>query len=930
MLNYDFLATKQKTALEKFAQMFIRAVHLKNFRSFKTAQTIEFGEKNIIVGKNGSGKSNLLAAIASVFLQDNEAHPQYGGEEGISSVKVDIDNNERRFPLGRYVSLSATWRLGRVEYGVDDRVVTKEEIRGLIENAGLNRENIVMQGRITEISDMTPAERYNLIGGIAGTVRYEECREKAVRSLNEDGEARIVDMLDKIELRSARTEEQRRRQKEYEILKGKKADIEYNLICVEVKELTKEIESMAVNERVEEPEIDENFLDFELKETRERICKKRGEMEELRQYLMRYERLLSECGIDGGMAGEELETRRSDGDRRIVNIYSDRLRDIERRREAALTAHNKLRNDERELYIYLKARKYFDAVLGVTEDVKALETQLKSRVAEMERYKDGTKNKETLKDLIGTRKGLWIREKMYKDELSSLKETEASLSNRILYLGKQSINIYESVKSKRGVHGTVFSLFTVPDEIYGAFEAVTRNSLFWIVVENDEIGTRLAETVEGRATFVALNIVDRHMAESGTKYSVVDDDRLIKLSDSIHCDDMYKNVLDYICRGFYICADIRLGVQLAAQYNINVVSIDGDVVSSKGIITGGYENTQSALRELKQCTAKIGKIERALKVLGGQIRELGERIQVYDEADDDDRIQDNIKAMIVYLEWRIAYMAGGGSFMPPGDSKYAEQEYRRVAERLPTAKCELEQLEEEESRYLAKKEKVDQIIEKTERMFLLGEEIAAERERERSLIERCYLKQGVASQLSGIDAETKRQHKHLLIDKRSALLKKIGVLDCKSVQAGENKVELVHELKRVTEQMKKYYGCDKIELVDAEGQGLSEKLVGLQESKSKIFGFIDYLDSKKEDTFQLTFSMIADNYAEYFKMVSGRSSELVLRHEDCLVDVSVDGAAVDVRSMSGGQRTVMAMCLLFAIQKNDPSPFYIFDEVDAN
>ena len=36
-----------------------------------------------------------------------------------------------------------------------------------------------------------------------------------------------------------------------------------------------------------------------------------------------------------------------------------------------------------------------------------------------------------------------------------------------------------------------------------------------------------------------------------------------------------------------------------------------------------------------------------------------------------------------------------------------------------------------------------------------------------------------------------------------------------------------------------------------------------------------------------------------------------------------------VRQLSGGQQTVVALSLVFAIQRCDPSPFYLFDEIDA-
>lgn len=41
------------------------------------------------------------------------------------------------------------------------------------------------------------------------------------------------------------------------------------------------------------------------------------------------------------------------------------------------------------------------------------------------------------------------------------------------------------------------------------------------------------------------------------------------------------------------------------------------------------------------------------------------------------------------------------------------------------------------------------------------------------------------------------------------------------------------------------------------------------------------------------------------------------------------GDALTMTHLSGGQKTMVALCLIFAIQRCDPAPFYIFDEIDA-
>lgn len=38
---------------------------------------------------------------------------------------------------------------------------------------------------------------------------------------------------------------------------------------------------------------------------------------------------------------------------------------------------------------------------------------------------------------------------------------------------------------------------------------------------------------------------------------------------------------------------------------------------------------------------------------------------------------------------------------------------------------------------------------------------------------------------------------------------------------------------------------------------------------------------------------------------------------------------MNMKQLSGGQKTVVSLALIFAVQKCDPAPFYLFDEIDA-
>lgn len=92
--------------------------------------------------------------------------------------------------------------------------------------------------------------------------------------------------------------------------------------------------------------------------------------------------------------------------------------------------------------------------------------------------------------------------------------------------------------------------------------------------------------------------------------------------------------------------------------------------------------------------------------------------------------------------------------------------------------------------------------------------------------------------------------------------------------------------------------------------------------------FIQELDKKKEQTFDLTFSMISENYTYFYKIFTGKQSTMILKKDS--IELLIENRPVDISSMSGGQKSVVALSIIFAIQRNDPSPFYVFDEIDAN
>ena len=214
-------------------------------RSYKDQVVIEpFSPKtNIIVGRNGAGKSNFFAAIRFVL---SDAYSQMGREErqallhegsgsAVMSAYVEIifDNSDDRFPTGKdELILRRTIGLKKDEYSLDRKNATKTDVMNLLESAGFSRSNpyyIVPQGRVTALTNMKDAERLTLLKEVAGTQVYEARRTESLKIMTETNNkrAKIDELLDYIKERLSELEEEKEELRGYQEKDKERRCLEY-------------------------------------------------------------------------------------------------------------------------------------------------------------------------------------------------------------------------------------------------------------------------------------------------------------------------------------------------------------------------------------------------------------------------------------------------------------------------------------------------------------------------------------------------------------------------------------------------------------------------------------------------------------------------------------------------------------------------------
>ncbi len=125
--------------------------------------------------------------------------------------------------------------------------------------------------------------------------------------------------------------------------------------------------------------------------------------------------------------------------------------------------------------------------------------------------------------------------------------------------------------------------------------------------------------------------------------------------------------------------------------------------------------------------------------------------------------------------------------------------------------------------------------------------------------------------------------------------------------------------------------------VEKEYNTLLEKKERLTEERKDVVKMMDEIEAKKKDLFMKHFNIITEHFKRAFSALSSKGDAfLELENPDnpfeggLRIKVKISGMKfMDIRSLSGGEKTMTALAFIFAIQEHEPASFYILDEVDA-
>ena len=120
-------------------------------------------------------------------------------------------------------------------------------------------------------------------------------------------------------------------------------------------------------------------------------------------------------------------------------------------------------------------------------------------------------------------------------------------------------------------------------------------------------------------------------------------------------------------------------------------------------------------------------------------------------------------------------------------------------------------------------------------------------------------------------------------------------------------------------------------------RSMSVRKNSLEEERNSIVKFIEDIEKDKRQTFLDAFDKVDKEIRSIFNKMTGGNAWLELQNEDDIFNSGIsyliqfpNKPKRESTSISGGEKTLAAIVFVLALQKLKPSPFYLFDEVDAH
>ena len=224
--------------------------------------------------------------------------------------------------------------------------------------------------------------------------------------------------------------------------------------------------------------------------------------------------------------------------------------------------------------------------------------------------------------------------KQFEEEVSKLEYNQRMKQARHQFLvetEKEKEGYNRTVKSllfhcekdsslNKGVHGVLANLVSVDKEYEMAIEMCLGQALQNVVTETEQDAKKLIEHLRknslGRASFLPISSVQGRKLDKLTRMEGV----IGIASDLVKCNKKYEQIVLNLLGRTVVVKDMDTAINLAKKdkYSFRIVTLQGDIISSTGSISGGSVQTKSVnilgrSREIEELEKELKKIEKQIE-----------------------------------------------------------------------------------------------------------------------------------------------------------------------------------------------------------------------------------------------------------------------------------------------------------------------------
>lgn len=920
--------------------MKLKSIRAYGFKSFADKMEIEF-KTNItaIVGPNGSGKSNIVDAVRWVL-----------GEQSVKSLRgsssmsdVIFAGSETRAPFRRCeVALTfdneshflntdlkeveikrILYYTGENEYFINNVKVRLKDITNILLDSGIGSDayNIISQGNIEEIVNSKPVDRRVILESAAQVLKYKNRKNESLRKLEKtkDNLEKVDLVIKELEVSVLPLKEQSEVAKKYLEYESDLKNLEISLTVHDLSKIHEEYQN--VTKKIEELEKEKESLST-------KNVKKSSEVEKFQAQLL------------------DIENKIEDANQRLISL-NERLAKLQSEKTLLI---------ERQKY-EVASEKVDENLLRLKEEENSLQKEVSLMKEEIYSLKEESKSVKKEISSVDEKTSLFgFQYHKFQKEKEELAKKVFSLQNEIAILENTIENdpgLSYAVKNilnhprLKGIHNTIGKLITVDEQYSTAIDVALGSSANFLVVESTKCAEEaiifLKENKLGRATFFPLDVITSRYLSNTILEMVQKENGFVGVaSDLVKTDAIYQNILENQLGNVLVVKDMasleRIGHLL--NYKYRIVTLDGELSHAGGSLTGGSLKKSTSILQMKIDVEKKKK----------DLENTKSALQKYEEKEVEYRNEQEVNEEIQRKNLLKEQMLNENILNKERRLTEVEKKLEEVSKQISGASS-IKSGSLEES-LLG--------IMKTITEVEVDKEIVSKR-----IHELKTEKSEISSQIAGIELENKKfssslyQVEQALKNESVTLGKMDTKMDYLLSVLSENYhltyekarmeyfLEIDPELARMkVNSLRKEMrdlgtvnlgSIEEFERVNTRYEFLNTQKTDLTTACEDLLKIIAEMDEIMVERLKEAFDKIQKEFSLVFhKMFKGGTGKLILTDPDNILETGIDIVAEppgkklnNIQLLSGGEKTLTAISLLFAILNVYPVPFCILDEVEA-